>query len=274
MSKGKTTTSTSVDPRQMAMFEDLYKQGKSLFNTPFTPYTGEGVAGFTPDQLFIQDQARGMFDESFGLDPRGKLNELASQDAPSLLSMDLNAYQNPFTEQVIDNTLSDLDRARKIQLQSDQDAAIGQGAFGGSRSAILESETNRNFADRAGDIASKLRSQGFDRATNLASLDMGRDMQNRAFQANLFGNQLADQYRNFGLLSGIGNQQQALNQAGLDFDFNEFLRRDNDPYRRLSALTGAVSGIPVNQSTTSRKKTGLGDILGGAANLFGMSLLG
>ena len=157
MSKGKTTTSTSVDPRQMAMFEDLYRQGKSLFNTPFTPYTGEGVAGFTPDQLFIQDQARGMFDESFGLDPRGKLNELASQDAPSLLSMDLNAYQNPFTEQVIDNTLSDLDRARKIQLQSDQDAAIGQGAFGGSRSAILESETNRNFADRAGDIASKIK---------------------------------------------------------------------------------------------------------------------
>ena len=274
MSKGKTTTSTSVDPRQMAMFEDLYRQYKSLFNTPFTPYTGEGVAGFTPDQLFIQDQARGMFDESFGLDPRGKLNELASQDAPSLLSMDLNAYQNPYTEQVIDNTIGDLDRARKLQLQSDQDAAIGQGAFGGSRSAIIESETNKRFADAVGDISERLRSNSFDRATNLASLDMGRDMQNRAFQANLFGNQLADQYRNFGLLSGIGNQQQALNQAGLDFDFNEFLRRDNDPYRKLSALTGAVAGIPVNQSTTSRKKTGLGDILGGAANLFGMSLLG
>ena len=273
MSKGKTTTSTSVDPRQMAMFEDLYKQGKSLFNTPFTPYTGEGVAGFTPDQLFIQDQARGMFDESFGLDPRGKLNELASQDAPSLLSMDLEAYQNPFREQVIDNTLSDLDRARKIQLQSDQDAAIGQGAFGGSRSAILEAETNRNFADRAGDIASRLNLQGFDRATNLASQDIGRDIQNRAFQANLFGNQLADQYRNFGLLSGIGNQQQLFNQTGLDFDFNEFLRQQDDPYRKLNALTGTLSGIPVNQSTSSQKKTGLGDILGGAASLYGMSLL-
>ena len=274
MSKGKTTTSTAVDPRQMAMFEDLYSKGKSIFNTPFTPFTGEGVAGFTPDQLFIQDQARGMFDESFGLDPRGKLNELASQDAPSLLSADLNAYQNPFREQVIDNTLNDLDRARQIQLQSDQDAAIGRGAFGGSRSALLEAETNRNFADRASDAVSRLNLQGFDRATNLASQDIGREMQNRQFQSNLFGNQLADQYQNFGLLSGIGNQQQMLNQAGIDFNFNEFLRQQDDPYRRLTALTSTLSGIPVNQSTSSQKKTGLGDILGGAANLYGMSLLG
>jgi hypothetical protein len=273
MSKGKTTSNTTVDPKQMAMFEDLYGKGKSLFNTPFTPYTGEGVAGFTPDQLFVQDKARGMFDESFGLDPRGKLNELALQDTPSLLSMDLEAYQNPFTEQVIDNTLSDLDRARKLQLQSDQDAAIGQNAFGGSRSAILEAETNRNFADRAADIASRLNLQGFDTATNLASQDIGRDMQNRAFQANLFGNQLADQYRNFGLLSGIGNQQQLFNQTGLDFDFNEFLRQQDDPYRKLNALTATISGIPVNQSTTSQKKTGLGDILGAGAQLYGYHLL-
>jgi hypothetical protein len=274
MSKGKTTTSTAVDPRQMAMFEDLYSKGKSIFNTPFTPFTGEGVAGFTPDQLFIQDQARGMFDESFGLDPRGKLNELASQDAPSLLSADLNAYQNPFREQVIDNTLNDLDRARQIQLQSDQDAAIGRGAFGGSRSALLEAETNRNFADRAGDAVSRLNLQGYDRATNLASQDIGREMQNRQFQSNLFGNQLADQYQNFGILSGIGNQQQMLNQAGIDFNFNEFLRQQDDPYKRLAALTGAVSGIPVNQSTTSQKKTGLGDILGAGSQLAGMYFLG
>jgi len=265
MSKGKSVSTTQTDPRQMAIFEDVYNKGKSIFNTPFTPYTGQGVAGFTPDQLFIQDQARGMFDESFGLDPRAKLNELASQDAPSLLSMDLNAYQNPFTEQVIDNTISDLDRARKIQLQSDQDAAIGQGAFGGSRSAILEAETNRNFADRAGDIASRLRSQGFDRATNLASQDIGREMQNRQFQSNLFGNQLADQYRNFGLLSGIGNQQQALNQAGLDFDFGEFLRQQDDPYKRFAALTSGAGFIPSDGSRTDQYKPGTAEKISSAA---------
>ena len=269
MSKGKSVSSTKTDPRQMAIFEDVYNKGKSIFNTPFTPYTGEGVAGFTPDQLFIQDQARGMFDESFGLDPRGKLNALASQDAPSLLSADLDAYQNPFREQVIDNTLNDLDRARQIQLQSDQDAAIGRGAFGGSRSALLEAETNRNFADRAGDAVSRLNLQGYDRATNLAGQDIGREMQNRQFQSNLFGNQLADQYQNFGLLSGIGNQQQLLNQSGLDFDYGQFMRQQDDPYKRFGALTSGAGFIPNNTSQTDQYKPGTAEKIGSAAQTIG-----
>jgi len=289
MSKGKTTSTTAVDPQQMAIFKDLYDEGKSIYNTPFQPFTGEGVAKFTPDQLFIQDQARDMYGKSMGFDPRNKLNELAGQgpqsvNVKSLLDGDIGAYQNPFRQQVIDNTLSDLDRARQMQIQSDQDAAIGQGAFGGSRSAILESETNRNFFDRAGDITSKLNKQEFDSAMNLMGQDINRqynadmfnsnlDMQNRNFQAGLFGNQLADQYQNFGLLSGIGNQQQGLNQAGLDFGYNEFLRGYDDPFKRFSLLTGAASGMPVSTSTTSQKKTGLGDVLGTAAQLAGTYMM-
>ena len=264
----KGTSTYAIDPEAQARFKDIYNKGLGLYNTPFQPYTGQAIAGFTPDQLFVQNQARGMLGDSFGFDPRQGLNELASQDAPSLLSMDLNAYQNPYTEQVIDNTIGDLDRARKIQLQSDQDAAIGQGAFGGSRSAIIESETNKRFADAVGDISERLRSNSFDRATNLASMDMGRDMQNRSFQANLLGNQLADQYRTLGLLSGIGNQQQALNQAGLDFDYNEFLRGYDDPFRRFSALTGAVSGMPTGSTTTSSNRRGLLGRANDAVNIY------
>ena len=350
MSKGKTTTSTSVDPQQMAIFKDLYDEGKSIYQTPFQAFTGEGVAKFTPDQLFIQDQARDMYDKSMGYNPRFSINRLANQDAPqvnpftgtattgsattgsateidrniirdvtprSLLDVNIGDYQNPFTEQVIDNTLEDLNDARQMQIQRDQDQAIGRGAFGGSRSALLESETNKNFFDKAGDISAQLRSQGFDRATNLAGQDIGRDfqaqnlmsnfdrqvamanagygnqfglanldafnraammnpqldMQNRQFQAGLFNNQLADQYRNFGLLSGIGNQQQALNQAQNDFAYNEFLRGYDDPFRRFGLLTSAASGMPVSQTTTSQKKTGLGDVLGTAATLAGSYFL-
>lgn len=289
MSKGKTTSSTTVDPQQMAIFKDLYDEGQSLYNTPFQPFTGQGVAGFTPDQLFIQGQARDMYDQSMGFDPRNQLNELAGQgpqsvNVKSLLDGDIGAYQNPFRQQVIDNTLSDLDRARQMQIQSDQDAAIGQGAFGGSRSAILESETNRNFFDRAGDVTSRLNKQGFDSAVNLMGQDINRQfdadrfnsnlgMQNNNFQANLLNNQLADQYQNFGLLSGIGNQQQGLNQAQNQFDYNEFLRGYDDPFKRFSLLTGAASGMPVSTSTTNQQQTGLGDVLGTAATLAGSYFL-
>ena len=181
-----------------------------------------------------------------------------------------------------------------MQIQSDQDAAIGRGAFGGSRSALLEAETNRNFADRAGNIAANLRSQGFDRATGLAGQDIGRDfsaqqtmadadrqvamanagygnqfgmanmdaqnraafmqpgldMQNRQFQAGLLGNQLSDQYRNLGLLSGIGGQQQGLQQRGMDAGYNEFLRAIGYGPQQLGLLAQGVSALPTQTHQT------------------------
>ena len=123
----------------------------------------------------------------------------------SLLDTDLGAYQNPFQSQVIDNTLDDLNRARQLQIQSDQDAAIGRGAFGGSRSALLESETNRNFAEQAARTAGDLRAQGFDRATNLAGQDIGRSFDASRFMAGI-DKDIASQNAGFGQQAGIAAQ--------------------------------------------------------------------
>jgi hypothetical protein len=123
----------------------------------------------------------------------------------SLLDTDLGAYQNPFQEEVINNTLDDLNRARQLQIQSDQDAAIGRGAFGGSRSALLESETNRNFAEQAARTAGDLRAQGFDRATNLAGQDIGRSFDANRFMAGI-DRDIASQNAGFGQQAGLAAQ--------------------------------------------------------------------
>jgi hypothetical protein len=267
MSKGKSTTTTTTDPTQMAIYSDLYGKAKGIAQQPFVPYTGARVAGFNPDQLAGFDATRNMFGQSMGYDPRGQLNTLAGKSAPSLLDTDIGAYQNPFQSQVIDNTLGDLNRARQMQIQSDQDAAIGRGAFGGSRSALLESETNRNFADRAGNIAADLRSQGFDRATNLAGMDIDNEFRNRGFQAGLLGNQLSDQYRNLGLLSGMGGQQQGLQQRGMDAGYNEFMRALGHGPQQLGLLAQGVSALPTQTNTTQNYKPGFMDKLGQVAQV-------
>ncbi len=274
MSKGKSTTTTTTDPAQMAMYQDLYGKAKGIASQPFVPYTGARVAGFNPDQLQGFDATRNIFDQSMGYNPRSQLNTLATQNAPSLLNTDIGAYQNPFQTQVIDNTLGDLNRARQMQIQSDQDAAIGRGAFGGSRSALLESETNRNFADRAGNIAANLRSQGYDRATNLAGMDIDNEFRNRGFQAGLLGNQLSDQYRNLGLMSGIGGQQQGLQQRGMDAGYNEFMRALGYGPQQLGLLAQGVSALPTQSNVSQSYKPGMGDYLGGAAGLLGSAYMG
>jgi len=269
MSKGKSTTTTTTDPAQMQIYQDLYGKAKGIASQPFVPYTGARVAGFNPDQLQGFDATRNIFDQSMSYDPRSQLNLLATQNAPSLLNTDIGAYQNPYQTQVIDNTLGDLNRARQMQIQSDQDAAIGRGAFGGSRSALLESETNRNFADRAGNIAADLRSRGFDRATNLAGMDIDNEFRNRGFQAGLLGNQLSDQYRNLGLLSGIGGQQQGLQQRGMDAGYNEFMRALNYGPQQLGLLAQGVSALPTQTNTTSSNKPGTLSSLASLGTMFG-----
>lgn len=251
----KTTQSSTVDPATQARYDDLYNRAKGVAGQPFTPYTGARVAGFNPDQLAGFDATRNMFGRSLSFDPTGQLNNLAQGP------LDIQQFQNPYTDQVINNTLSDLNDARQMQIQSDQDAAISRGAFGGSRSALLESETNKKFADVAGRTAGNLRQSNFNNAANLA-------MGDRNFRAGLFGNQLADQYRGLGLLSGIGNQQQLLGQAGLDANYNEFIRALNYGPQQIGLLSGAVFGGTPGMTNTSSTDQGLLGRVGDAVDIY------
>ena len=256
MSKGKNTTtqSTTIDPAQLRMYQGLYDTARVVADQPYIPYTGARGAGFNPDQLQGFDATRNMFGQSMGYDPRSSLNALANMQAPSILDRDIGAYQNPYTQQVIDTTLADLDRSRQMAIGRDQDRAIGAGAFGGSRSGILEAETNRAFADQAARTAAGLRQGGFDRATSLAGQDIGREIQNRMFQSGLFGSQLADQYKNLGLLANIGRQQQGLQQAGLDQGYAQFMDARNYPMQQFGFLTGGAGLFPQtkNQQVTTQ----------------------
>ena len=273
MSKGKNTTtqSTTIDPAQLKMYQGLYDTARIVADQPYIPYTGARISGFNPDQLQGFDATRNMFGQSMGYDPRGSLNALANMQAPSILDRDIGAYQNPYTQQVIDTTLADLDRSRQMTLNRNADSAIGANAFGGSRQGIVEAETNRAFADQAARTAAGLRQGGFDRATSLAGQDIGREIGNRAFQSGLFGNQLADQYSNLGLLANIGRQQQGLQQAGLDQAYNQFLDARGYGGQQIGLLSSALGLMPQQVSTTQtgRKETGAGDILGSIMKLGG-----
>ncbi len=261
MSKGKSTTSTTTDPAQMAIYSDLYDRSKSIAGQPFVPFTGSRVAGFNPDQLQGFDATRGMFQDSMSYDPRGLLSDMGTQP------LDIQSFQNPYNTQVIDQSLNDLDRARQIRLQSDQDRAIGAGAFGGSRSALLEAETNRNFADAAARTSSNLRQSGYNNSLNAA-------MQDRNFRSGIQSGLLGDQYRNLGLMSGIGSQQQGLQQRGMDAGYNEFLRALQYGPQQLGLLAQGVSALPTQSNVTDSYKPGMGDYLAGGASLLGSAAMG
>ena len=272
---GQTTETRQVDPETQAMQEDLYRRSQQIAQQPFIPYTGPMVAGFSPDQLRQFQATRGIFESGMAFDPTKGLQTLAQEQRPtvapvgSLLSADIGAYQSPYQQQVIDATMQDIQRQADIARSGAQERAIRAGAFGGSRSAILEAESQRPFAEVMARTAAEQRERGYGQALRSAESDIARQMQMAQFapqfelqarqqQAGLLGGLAGQQLQGLGLLGGIGQQQQALQQQAIGAQRGEFQRALAYPQQQLGLLATGVSGVqPTITETGGYKPSGL-----------------
>lgn len=118
-------------------------------------------------------------------------------------------YQNPFTQQVIDASMADLERQRQMQMNQIGASAAAARAFGGSRHGVAESLTNEGFAQQGGQLASNLRMQGFNTALGASQQDIANQM-----QANLANQAARARAAEFGQSSRL-QAQMANQQAGL-----------------------------------------------------------
>jgi hypothetical protein len=135
-----------------------------------------------------------------------------------LLDVDMGAYQSPYTQQVIEQSMADIQRQADISRGQAQSRAIGAGAFGGSRSALLESESQRPYIEQMARTAAGLRQAGFEQAQQAAQADLARQQQLGIFGAGQ-EQQRALQQAQFGQQAGLAGfeaqQQRALEQARL-----------------------------------------------------------
>ncbi len=286
MSKGKTTTTNSIPEYVQQQQQEVFQAARGLAGTPFVPYTGPRVAGFNPDQLRQFQATRGLFETGMEYDPLTGIQELAQKEAPqigqvgSLLGADIGAYQSPYTQQVIDQSMADIQRQADIARGQAQSRAIGAGAFGGSRSALLESESQRPYIEQQARTAAGLRESGFQQAQRAAESDIARQQQMAMFapelelrarqqQAGLLGGVGAEQQARLGQLGQIGAQQQMLQQQALGVPYQEFQRALAYGPQQLGILQSGLPGqAPI--TTTKKQSTGLGDVLGTGLQLYGL----
>jgi len=266
---GSTTTQQAVDPATAARYQELFGKARGVAQQPFIPYTGPMVAGFSPDQLRQFQATRGLFESGMGFDPTKALQGMAkfrrpeAGQAASLLGQDISAYQSPYQQQVIDLAMGDIQRQADIARGSAQDRAIRAGAFGGSRSALLESESQRPYAEAMQRTAVEGRQRGFEQAQQAAERDVARqqqmsmfapqlELQARQQQAGLLGGLQTSQLQGLGLLGGIGQQQQALQQQAIGTQRGEFERALAYPQQQLESLRTSVAGMTPALSRTEQ----------------------
>ena len=170
--------------------------------------------------------------------------------AGTFLGGDVTAYLSPYIAQVIGTTTADLNRQREVQRQTDNARAVSAQAFGGSRQAVVDAETNATFNNTLANTVANLYSQGYGQAAEL----MMRDY-DRALQADT-ANQGANQYavgQNAGFLqqAALANQSNRYNQALADAQFRQQAAQYNQAALQDTArinLEAAMQAQQLNQA--------------------------
>ena len=280
------------------------------------PGTFDQSTGFqqptAPQQPNVYDQSAqgltGAFNQVYGGLANNALNAPNTQVDPSFVNQPgsiqggIEGYMNPYTDQVIGNTMQDMDRMRQMQLVGIEGNAAQAGAFGGSRQGLVESELNRNFMQQTGDMSARMRNLAYGQAANLSGQDISNMMtsgfanQNAAnqgdqFNALLQNQQFGDAYQRnlqgagalgdlsqqaFGFGSDITQQQaqaglmsQALNQSVLDQGSSLYGGYAQSPEQTFQLRLSALGQNPLNQTgtTTVTKQPGMFDYLQMGAGL-------
>jgi len=229
--KAQTTTS-SIDPdikaKYLAYLKDAEAASAGLLERKFAPI----------DQMYTTAETQL---NTLGLTPFG--------------AADISRFFNPYENQVVKNTLTDIESARKIQEQANMEQATRARAFGGSRQGVVSGMTNEAALRQAANTAAQLRSAGYTQAANLGLT--ARPLDIAGLQTSL----------------GLGTARTSLAQQKLDAARNLALERLSITGGALGlqpARTGETTSTPLYNNTAGNLLSGgltgayIGSLLGKA----------
>jgi hypothetical protein len=262
-----------IDPSQVAGFSGLQQQafqGAGQLQPSAALETGMGLAG-TAASRALGTQFNPYQTGQFGLQA--------------------GEYMSPFIQQALAPQMREAVRSSEMQRNMDQARAVGQGAFGGSRQAIVEAERQRNLGTQLGDIQAKGLQSAYDQARQQFTTEQQLREQSRQYGAGLglqglqtalqgagqlgtLGTQQFGQEKDtIALQSQLGGQQQQLEQAKINQQIQEYQAQQKYPYQQLEFMSNILRGTPMGtvQSLYGAQPSPLSQLAGAGTALYGAS---
>ena len=242
------------------------------------------LAGFTPaqqDAFLKAQQGIGGYVPYLNLAGQGiqagaagvAQGQAATQAAQNLLggitgaptTTQLQPYLNPFQQQVIDQTMQELDKRGATAEQNLAGQAQQAGAFGGSRFGVQGAELQRGLQDARAQALTQLNQQNYAQAMGgfqnqmerqrLAGLGIGALGQQQAGfggqYAGLGAQEQAMAGQDIQSLLGIGGMQRQREQQILDMQRQNALQAMYEPYQRLGFYGDILAQAPTSQQVIS-----------------------
>jgi hypothetical protein len=284
-----TSYNTNVPEYARPYVENMLQSAQAqIYNddmTTFRPYqayssnVNDYFAGFSPLQMQAQQATAGLQTptqyqagtELAGLGGLGSLG-LAGQAAGAgqqyaqmaTSPAAQQAYMSPYMQNVVDYQKSQALRDYQMAAPMRARQAIGAGAFGGSRQAIMEAEAERALGSQLQGIAAQGSQNAFQQAQQ--AQQFGANLGLQGIQAGLGGlgqaigagsalgqlgtQQLGAQQNIIGLQSQMGAQQQALEQNKINQAIQDYATAQQYPYMQLGIMNAMLRGLPLQQTTT------------------------
>ena len=213
------------------------------------------------------------------------MDDVPVVDPALIRDQNLQPYMNPYTQQVTQNALGDLERQRNIALEGVDSQAMQAGAFGGSRHGIMGAETNRGYFDQMADTTALMNQANFTNAQGMAGRDVGtmnnmaqfnasnmlnaqmanmsaqnqagmfnsgQGLQAAGLLGNLAGSQFGMQNTDNQNLASDGAMQQSLAQNMMNNVQGQFQNYANWPMNSINSVMGTLGGIPGQGGTTTQ----------------------
>jgi hypothetical protein len=155
-------------------------------------------------------------------------------------------YMNPYLQQSLQPQLDLLARQSQINTLGDLGKMTQQGAFGGSRQAVLQGINEGNLLGQQANLIG----QGYNTAYKNA-MDQFNAEQSLGLQAQNYQQQANQGSANFGLqslnaLGSAGATQQGLTQAADTAAQNQFNQQALYPYQQLQFEQSMLSNLPIS----------------------------
>lgn len=255
-------TQTTIPEYAKPYAEKMLGKTEALTNAPYQTFQGERIAGFTPmQQQSFQQTANlqpskqiGTATQMSGLAGLGALGagQQYAQQATNPYSM--QAYMSPYIDNALAPQMREAARQSAMLGQQNQAQAVQQGAFGGSRSALVEAERQRNLQNQMGDIYGRGMQSAFEQARQAQQFGSTLGLQGYQTAGQMAGQlgqlgqaQFGQQKDIIQGLQSAGAQQQALEQKRLEQQYADFAAQRQHPYQQLSFMSDMLRGLPLSQ---------------------------
>jgi hypothetical protein len=253
-----TSKTSTLSPWAGDYVTNFLGQGAALANAPQQVFGGPLTAGASnlQQQGFagISDVAAG------GYQP-------ATFTSGTFGTAEANKYMNPYLTSALQPQIDEARRQSQITQQQNAAKMTQAGAFGGSRGAIMDAETQRALGANLANITGTGYNTAYDKAMAQFNAEQGRGLDTQ--KATEASRQYSADYglKSLSDLMSAGATQRAIEGEGIAADKAQFEQQQAYPFNMVEFQRKLVEGLPIGASTTAVNQDAISKVQSDVAGL-------